>query len=111
MFVGVDVAVFVGVSVGVFVGVSVGVGVFVGVFVAVLVGVFVGVGVGLTAVQPVLADVFAAPGVMQRSERSTLFTSVSAPSGNRERPINGVTLSSPNATPEPSVYGAPVSPS
>ena len=103
------VAVGVGVSVAVFVAVAVGVSV--GVLVDVLVGVKVAVGVGLEAVQPVVDEAFAAPGVMQRSERSTLFRLVSDPSGKRDRPINAVILSSAATVPVPSVYGEPVSPS
>src|SRR5438045_2412596 len=89
------------------VGATVAVGV--GLAVAVSVGVAVLVGVGLAATQPVLADVFAVPGVTQCGEKSTLFTFVSIPSGLRDMPTAAVLPSSISPAPEPSVYGPPVS--
>jgi len=52
----------------------------------------------------------AVPGVLGASARSTLLTSVSLPSEQREMlPLPAAVSTRP--TPEPSVYGAPESPS
>ncbi len=82
-----------------------------GVLVGVGSGVLVGVGVGVAEPSQLLfSAVLASPGVMQRWLRSTLFWWVSTPSGKREMPSWTVELSS-NPRPDPSVYGAAVSPS
>src|SRR5262245_38826005 len=54
---------------------------------------------------------FAVPGVIVRMLRSELFTSLSAPSGQRERPISATVLLSAADVPVPSVNGATVLPS
>ncbi|HEY3210933.1 MAG TPA: hypothetical protein VGL18_14300 [Actinomycetota bacterium] len=58
-----------------------------------------------------ITQAFEAPGVIDVARRSTLFWFVSAPSGQRAIPPVAVEPSSTSPAPEPSVYGAPVSPS